>query len=489
MGRVKWSCPGCKKTIRVPEGTDLILCPDCRVESSMKPIKRKTSIWTASDIAFLVVVMMVFFGVVIVAAKAFWPAPATTDPAKLLVEQWLREHLDDGQWDEVRWWPAKPLQRLYDANLLHIVENMEKEKAAFEKGWGKEENNEELQKHYHKFRETGPRTFCAMKCRVTTLNGQGKALRSHVFEIVDGKVAPLPGNEFVEVPSSPFPQAIGISYDAWRYFDDRDYDPFPAVPPNLDERAKAAMIWNPPVNTAPAAPLASAPLTASVAPAQPQTPSLQTPTVAAGNAPAVAANVPATSQKAGANVPDNIPAKIREYFDRTMEAKSAEIKKLEARIAGFQSKFNAAKKLDQKMALTERIKQTEDTLAELKRSNGTAYLPDKLDVGDIGSFQSVEVTEVVDETTLIVRWFPNGKGRIPRIDVAITPIETKEIKNGDTTMGADLFKVTATKDEPSVALKALKDDGKIVEVVAEPVDYDEIEKWRARYDKEDPKRK
>src|SRR5207237_5306819 len=125
-----------------------------------------------------------------------------------LVEKWLREHLDDGYWEEVIWWPARSPQGLFDVNLLHIIENMEKEKESFEKGLGKEENNAECQKHYYKFRDSGLRTFCAMKFRVTTANGQGKLLRSQVFEIIDGNAKALPSINIFEVSSSRFTQSV-----------------------------------------------------------------------------------------------------------------------------------------------------------------------------------------------------------------------------------------------------------------------------------------
>lgn len=427
--------------------------------------------WKTSEIASLVVAITVLLGVVLgvsaVMVNAFWGAAPTPDREKLLVEQWLKENLDDGQWEEVKWWPARTLQGLYDANLLHIVENMEKEKKSFERGLGREENNAECQKYYHKFRETGLRTFCAMKCRVTTLNGRDKALRSHVFEIVDGKAKPVAGNEIVEIPSSPFSQPVGfplISYDGWRYFEEKDYDPFPHAPSNLEERAQAAMIWGPPAFAQDKARFPT-----PVEPPRQQIPSQERPPVAAP--------------------PESIPLKIREYFDRATEAKSAEVKKLETRIAGFESKIGVTKKIDQKIALKERIRQAQDTLAELKRSNGTAFLPDKPEVGDMGLFQAVEVMEVVDEVTLIVRWLPNGKGRAPRIDVVISPIETKDLKIGEAALDVDCFKVAATSDEQSEVLKQLRGAGRMAEFVAEPVEKHELEKWHDQYEKENQTKK
>lgn len=43
------------------------------------------------------------------------PNPPQHD--KALVEQWLKEHLNDGRWEEVRWWPSITLQAIYDIRL------------------------------------------------------------------------------------------------------------------------------------------------------------------------------------------------------------------------------------------------------------------------------------------------------------------------------------------------------------------------------------
>lgn len=489
MRRGNWRCPGCRTVFEVADTTDLILCSDCRVDSAVKPQRRKNqSTWAVSDVAFVAIGLSVLLGVAVLGGRALLQAVPTSDPEKALVEKWLKENLADGKWEEVKWFPAASPQNLYDMNLKRIIESMEKAKIAYERGHGgSEEDLAEFQKHYHKFRERGVRTFCAMKFRVTTLNGEAKTLRSQVFEIVNGEAKPCSGNEIVEVPSSPLkrPSPPQISYDGLKFFEDRDYDPFPVVATeNFDERAQVAMIWKAPAP-------AKATLAAARLEPQPQRTQFPHQAPVAANIPAISPNNPkpeSQTQKSEAKSSETIPANFREYLDRAAEVQSSEIKKLEKRISDFDARLRGVKKLDEKTALKERIRQTEDALAELKRSNATAVIPEKPVVGDIGLLQVIEVIEVIDEKTLILRWLPNGKGRRPQIDVAIHPIDTNEIKSGDSTINADLLKVTETKGEPSDVLTTLKDAGKGAEFVGEPVDNDEIEKWRAQFEKENRKK-
>jgi hypothetical protein len=71
--------------------------------------------------------------------------------------------------------------------------------------------------------------------------------------------------------------------------------------------------------------------------------------------------------------------------------------------------------------------------------------------------------------------------------VIIHPIETKDLKAGDTSINVELFKVTATKDEPTDLLKRLKEARRAADFVAEPFKKDGIEEWRDEYEKEKKK--
>jgi hypothetical protein len=460
MPRVKWNCPGCKKDFRVPDATGLVLCPDCRVIPDIRPVRRKRPPrWTISDVAFVVISTVVVLGVSGLVANWFWGAIPKSDPEKVLVAKWLNENLDDERWDEVKWFPAQTPEGLHHLNLLHIIQSMEKDKEAYEKGLGKEENNVEHQKLYTKLRESGPRTFCALKFRATTLNGQAKLLRFQVFEIVNGKAKPLGSNDIHELPSSPNKNASRVAYDGLRFFDEREYDPFIFDPSeDLDNRFQLAKVWNAPEKAA-----------SAIAPIESQRQGV--------------VNVPAVTQETEMETPSPIPAKTRAYFDRAMEVKSAEVAVLEKRLSMFQGRLNAAK-ITQKKPIEQRIRQTEDEIAELKRKTFPGFIPDDAEIGDIGSFQCIEVMEVVDDETLLARWHPKGKGRLPRMDIVISPIETSKIKIGAASVNVDLFKVTATRNDPADTLEEHKAAGRKVELIAEPFEEDEIEKWRGPYDKE-----
>lgn len=102
--RVHWTCPGCQKTYAVPDATGLTLCPACRARSLPSRFLLKATV------AALV-------GIILVAGWLWWrssrpnliaPIAAVIlgDPDKKLAESWLKENLNEGEWEEVRWWPA-----------------------------------------------------------------------------------------------------------------------------------------------------------------------------------------------------------------------------------------------------------------------------------------------------------------------------------------------------------------------------------------------
>ncbi|WP_157605538.1 hypothetical protein [Schlesneria paludicola] len=429
----------------------------------MKPRKKKRASWSPSDIGFVAIAFVVVTSAALYAGSWAWKAVPTSDPDKALVEIWLKENLNDGKWEEVKWYPAQTPKGLFHLNLIHVVEGAEVAKELYEKGRG-EDSKDAWQKIYDTVRESGLRTFCAMSFRVVSLNGEGKVLRRQVFEIVNGAARVCHSNDICELQSMPSTKgntnpARG-RYDGWRFFDEKDFDPFLVeLPTDIEERFKAAMVWKEPIPT---------PVVQVAQPEPPRSP------------PVVVA---ATSPKAEPIVVERIPIKIREYLDRVREAKSAEIKVLEKRIASFESRLREVK-VQQQASTRERIQQSEDAISQIKRSKGSASFPEKPEVGDIGSFLVVKVMDVIDEQTLQVRWFVNGKGRLPQVDAIIHPIDTTSINTGDESIGIDFYRVTATKEEPSEALTNLTSVGKKVEFVAEPTDQTEVEKWRSQHEKE-----
>lgn len=207
MKRVNWKCPGCKRSFRVPTAEGLFLCPDCRVEPAVKddptPVKKKTSGLSASDYGFIAVGSAVLILFAIWVGRNVMAVVPTKDPEKLLVETWLRENLETGKWEEVRWYPAATPRNLFDINLQHIIEAMEKAKIDYENGRRPTDDQLAFQQHYYKYLKSPVRTFAAIKYRTATINQQSTILYSQVFETTSGVAKPCPGNEIVELDLAP----------------------------------------------------------------------------------------------------------------------------------------------------------------------------------------------------------------------------------------------------------------------------------------------
>ena len=131
--RVHWTCPGCQKTYAVPDDTGLTLCPLCRSRTKPKRFPGKLS--------------AAVLGLVVVFGLAWWMASRTNlmtpvsrvvfgNPEKRLIATWLRENLNDGKWEEVRWWPAVdvgPHLKAERIKLKAILKPLQDEEAMLEK--------------------------------------------------------------------------------------------------------------------------------------------------------------------------------------------------------------------------------------------------------------------------------------------------------------------------------------------------------------------
>ena len=432
-----------------------------------------------SDIAFVVIASTVLIGLLSLIAIPLWNAmKPERDPNKLLVRQWLKENLENGSWEEVKWYPARTVTGLRDLNLLHIVEAMEADKASFERGVLKEDKSAEYQELFKRVRETEPRTFCAMKFRTATLNGQAKTLRNQIFEISNGKAKTLKANDISEMTAPVMKNRHLPSYDGWRYFDDHEYEPFPNEPvAGLENRFQAALVWKVPAQVSPPV--------ATLAAATPATPATAT---KANPLPSqlqpLASPPPSKPNPTPESSLPEIPRRIRDYFDREAQARAAEAAVLEKRLATFETRLRTAKP-SQIAGVEDRIRATKDELAEVKRKRIAAPLPDHPLVGDIGAMPVMEVIEVIDDETVLARWLPNGKGRLPKLEVAITTIERSQLKEGNSLSNTDeIYRVAATKDEPTEKLEKLIAAGKKPEFVVETADSAEIKKWRVDYENE-----
>ena len=268
------------------------------------------------------------------------------------------------------------------------------------------------------------------------------------------------------------------SYDGWRYFDDHEYEPFPNEPvAGLENRFQAALVWKVPAQVSPPV--------ATLAAATPATPATAT---KANPLPSqlqpLASPPPSKPNPTPESSLPEIPRRIRDYFDREAQARAAEAAVLEKRLATFETRLRTAKP-SQIAGVEDRIRATKDELAEVKRKRIAAPLPDHPLVGDIGAMPVMEVIEVIDDETVLARWLPNGKGRLPKLEVAITTIERSQLKEGNSLSNTDeIYRVAATKDEPTEKLEKLIAAGKKPEFVVETADSAEIKKWRVDYENE-----
>ncbi len=143
MPRVNWTCLNCRKTVMIRDTQDVVSCPACGVESPRiapryKPERRKKSGWTASSISFTVIASIFAMMGVGYGGYVLTKALPKADPDRALAEQWLKENLQDGKWEQVKWYPPVTPQGLFDINLFRVVENTEKAKALYESGRGED---------------------------------------------------------------------------------------------------------------------------------------------------------------------------------------------------------------------------------------------------------------------------------------------------------------------------------------------------------------
>ncbi len=120
--------------------------------------------------------------------------PAEADPALLLVREYLRNSLDSGEWEEVRWWPVVEMT----AEKNEKIKDLEQEILECEKRLRSpnlpENQEKELERELPQLRESLRITkrwpaarICRMKYRTANKYG-AKEMRDFIFRIDEGKV-------------------------------------------------------------------------------------------------------------------------------------------------------------------------------------------------------------------------------------------------------------------------------------------------------------
>ena len=502
MSRVKWTCPQCRKNYSVPSTAGLVLCPACKKPTSPPAVTKRKG-FSAATIAAIVMLLLTPLSAGIL--NLFMSAEKVAelrklipqlDPSRSLVAKWLRENLNDGTWEEVKWWPTVESQALYDANARRIITQIESAKIRFEDrrndefDWQRRHENTlaTWKLHWESFEKIGLRKFCGMKYRTRSPMG-GKVIQSQIFEIIDGVAVPIENNEIVEYPAYPQQSVRWPKYDGWLFLNDPDYDPSPEIPAkNLAERLQAATIWREPPkpHQKPLEPIEQQEVEFPVPQRQIPVPQPIRPRVDEIDRP------PEGIVELPQDKPGDIPRKIREYFERADDAKLGMIEKLEKEIEQFEI-VNRGAIGDEKIRSRQQISLLEKSLATLKKSTIAAFFPlQMVSIGDIGTFESLLVRSVVDDKTLIALPSHNVVPSQFNGCVVIHPIPTKSIKVGQKALQGEFFRITATERQPSNVMH----DERIIEflrktfgnpninVVVEPVKKSDIEKYRKQYQEE-----
>ena len=189
--RVNWTCPSCGKVYAVPTTIGLTVCPAFNPTAISPPRAVSVTLPRSALIGLLIVVAVLGFTAGLASspmlASRSGMAPAgkierpqvaamTTDPDKVAVEQWLRNNLDDGSWEEVQWWPVFDQTQAIGDELL-----------VYEKGLKDNPNNDSAWRYDIALLKSAPRKIARMRYRTKNRSG-ALEMRNTVFGISGDKV-------------------------------------------------------------------------------------------------------------------------------------------------------------------------------------------------------------------------------------------------------------------------------------------------------------
>lgn len=153
------------------------------------PLRRKSSgLLFASCLIAVSVLLAIGVGVLISAGLGRFGenvAPNAFDPERAAVHQWIDENANDGDWEEVRWWPAKVLTGKHEERLEMSREYIARIKKRNPPDPVEIKAEQELLAHLI---ERGPETACRIKWREQGPAG-GPVLHDDLFFTRDGQVA------------------------------------------------------------------------------------------------------------------------------------------------------------------------------------------------------------------------------------------------------------------------------------------------------------
>ena len=490
MQRVEWICPGCHTKYGVPSTVGLVLCPKCTKTNVSPSALKRRRVSPAVITAFVILLLtpvsgaLLYFSMTTIKPAEIAKAVLEQNASKSAVRKWLKENLDDGSWEEVKWWPVVKSHTLYEANARKIISQIEESKKVFESGSDQPlQSLAEWKQHYEMFEKNGIREFSGLKYRTRSPLG-GKVLREQIFEITNGDAKPLEDNKIVEFPAFPN-QRNPVKYDGWLFMNNPEYDPDPVIhPENISKRLQVATLWKEPRKPK------------TVRQEEPR--ELREPEIPLWQRKRqqprpIQILIPERDQPEDVvledppDKPGEIPRKVREYFDRADEIKQYLVGNLEREIEQLQIEYRGSIgeiKIQTKL----RITASEKSLEKLKKTTAAAPISLDAEIGDVAIFESLTVISIIDENTLLAKVICNRRAAI----AIIHPIVTKPIKVGQYGLFGDFFKIKANQQRPS---ELMNDDkitysaqrtmpgGRIIFVV-EPVKKLDMDNYRKQYEQE-----
>jgi hypothetical protein len=215
--RRRWDCPKCGIAYEIPsDAADPLSCPKCRPSagSGCLPVvrwvpvsrtrKRSRMIWPILAAAAVIAILIgrwVFsngFGVRQQLGRAELAVRKVIDNGQLkvpvadhefaLVDEYLKENLDDPNYEVVKWWTSDD-QKMAAKRKAESIQKMID--AANPKDRFEALRVSEMQNELEAVQAISEDTLCRLKFRTTNEFG-AKVLKDMTFVIYDGKARPLP---------------------------------------------------------------------------------------------------------------------------------------------------------------------------------------------------------------------------------------------------------------------------------------------------------
>lgn len=172
-----------------------------------------------------------------------------------------------------------------------------------------------------------------------------------------------------------------------------------------------------------------------------------------------------------------------DYFRRTEIARDDLSKSLKQQAEDLEIKIRGEAAPQKKANLRRQLVQAEKSLAELKRSRVTAFLPNEAEVASIGALRPGKVRAVIDDHVAVidvVHVVRGGQKRTYRFSYVITLPETNRLKVDHDFESPELWRVTGEATTDDRITRALRPHFQLR--IVEPIKKPDVEKARAAYE-------